>query len=111
MLGVLNKKSGVLGVSGVSSDFRDLETAADEGNERARLALDMFDYWVAKVVGSYVAAMNGVDAIIFTAASARTAQPPVRASASTSATLAARWTRSRTRSAARTSASPPRTPR
>ena len=67
MLGVLNKKSGVLGVSGVSSDFRDLETAADEGNERARLALDMFDYWVAKVVGSYVAAMNGVDAIIFTA--------------------------------------------
>ena len=64
MLGVLNKKSGVLGVS---SDFRDLETAADEGNERARLALDMFDYWVAKVVGSYVAAMNGVDAIIFTA--------------------------------------------
>ena len=67
MLNVLNKKSGVLGVSGVSSDFRDLETAADEGNERARLALDMFDYWVAKVVGSYVAAMNGVDAIIFTA--------------------------------------------
>ena len=67
MLNVLNKKSGVLGVSGVSSDFRDLETAADEGNERARLALDMFDYWVAKVVGSYAAAMNGVDAIIFTA--------------------------------------------
>ena len=67
MLGVLNKKSGVLGVSGVSSDFRDLETAADEGNERARLALDMFDYWVAKVAGSYAAAMNGVDAIIFTA--------------------------------------------
>ena len=67
MLNVRNKKSGVLGVSGVSSDFRDLETAADEGNERARLALDMFDYWVAKVVGSYVAAMNGVDAIIFTA--------------------------------------------
>ena len=70
MLNVLNKKSGVLGVSGVSSDFRDLETAAaegNEGNERARLALDMFDYWVAKVVGSYAAAMNGVDAIIFTA--------------------------------------------
>ena len=67
MLNVLNKKSGVLGVSGVSSDFRDLEAAAGEGNERAKLALDLFDYSVAKVVGSYVAAMNGVDAIIFTA--------------------------------------------
>ena len=67
MLNILNKKSGVLGISGVSSDFRDLENAAEEGNERARLALDMFDYSVAKVVGSYVAAMNGVDAIIFTA--------------------------------------------
>ena len=67
MLNILNKKSGVLGVSGVSSDFRDLENAAAEGNDRAQLALDMFDYWVAKVVGSYVAAMNGVDAIVFTA--------------------------------------------
>ena len=67
MLNILNKKSGVLGVSGVSSDFRDLDTAAEEGNERAQLALDMFHYWVAKVTGSYVAAMNGVDAIIFTA--------------------------------------------
>ncbi len=67
MLNILNKKSGVLGVSGVSSDFRDLTTAAEEGNERAQLALDMFSYWVAKVAGSYVAAMNGVDAIIFTA--------------------------------------------
>ena len=67
MLNILNKKSGVLGISGVSSDFRDLEAAAEEGNERAKLALDMFDYSVAKVVGSYVAAMNGVDAIIFTA--------------------------------------------
>ena len=66
-LNILNKKSGVLGVSGVSSDFRDLEAAAEEGNERAKLALDMFDYAVAKVVGSYAAAMNGVDAIIFTA--------------------------------------------
>lgn len=66
-LNILNKKSGVLGVSGVSSDFRDLDTAADEGNDRARLALDTFAYWVAKVAGSYVAAMNGVDAIIFTA--------------------------------------------
>ncbi len=67
MLNILNKKSGVLGVSGVSSDFRDLEAAAEQGNERAKLALDMFDYSVAKVVGSYAAAMNGVDAVIFTA--------------------------------------------
>lgn len=67
MLNILNKKSGVLGVSGVSSDFRDLEKAAEEGNERCRLALDMFYYWVAKGVGSYAAAMNGTDAIIFTA--------------------------------------------
>ena len=67
MLNILNKKSGVLGVSGVSPDFRDLGKAAAEGNERAQLALDMFHYWVAKVAGSYVAAMNGVDAILFTA--------------------------------------------
>ena len=67
MLNILNKKSGVFGVSGVSSDFRDLDNAAAEGNERAALALDMFRYWVAKVAGSYVAAMNGVDAIVFTA--------------------------------------------
>ena len=67
MLNILNKKSGVLGVSGVSSDFRDLDKAASEGNERAKLALDMFHYWVAKVAGSYVAAMNGVDAIVYTA--------------------------------------------
>ena len=67
MLNILNKKSGVLGVSGVSSDFRDLDEAAEKGNDRAQLALDMFHYWVAKVAGSYVAAMNGVDAIVFTA--------------------------------------------
>ena len=66
-LNILNKKSGVLGVSGVSSDFRDLDNAAAEGNERAALALDMFHYWVAKTVGGYVATMNGVDAIVFTA--------------------------------------------
>jgi len=64
---ILNKKSGVLGVSGVSSDFRDLDNAAAEGNERAALALDIFHYSVAKTIGSYVAAMNGVDAIVFTA--------------------------------------------
>ena len=67
MLNILNKKSGVLGVSGVSSDFRDLDNAKAEGNERAALALDMFHYWVAKVAGSYAAAMNGVDAIVYTA--------------------------------------------
>lgn len=63
----LNKKCGVLGVSGVSSDFRDLDKAADEGNERARLALDMFAYQVKKYIGAYMAAMNGLDAIVFTA--------------------------------------------
>lgn len=63
----LNKKSGVFGVSGVSSDFRDLSKAADEGNERARVALDMFAYRVKKYVGAYAAAMGGVDAIVFTA--------------------------------------------
>jgi acetate kinase len=67
MLNVLNKKSGVDGVSGVSSDFRDLDNAAENGNDRAQLALDMFAYWVAKTAGSYVTAMNGADAIIFTA--------------------------------------------
>ena len=67
MLGVLNKKSGVLGISGVSSDFRDLESAAPQGNQRAQLALDVFDYSVKKYIGSYAAAMGGVDAIIFTA--------------------------------------------
>ena len=67
VLNVLNKKSGVEGISGVSSDFRDLEAAANDGNERAKLALDMFCYRVAKYVGSYVAAMNGVDVIAFTA--------------------------------------------
>ena len=64
---ILNKKSGVLGISGVSSDFRDLDNAASEGNDRARLALDIFAYDVAKTVGGYAAAMGGVDAIVFTA--------------------------------------------
>ena len=64
---VLNKESGVLGVSGVSSDFRDIEEAAAQGNERAALALDTFAYRVAKTIGEYTAAMNGVDAIVFTA--------------------------------------------
>ena len=67
MLNILNKKSGVEGISGVSSDFRDLETAANEGNDRAQLALDVFAYSVKKLIGSYAAAMGGVDAVIFTA--------------------------------------------
>ena len=67
MLNVLNKKSGVHGVSGVSSDFRDLSAAAESGNQRAALALDMFSYGVKKYIGAYAAAMGGVDAIIFTA--------------------------------------------
>ena len=67
MLTILNKKSGVLGISGVGSDFRDLEKAAKEGNERAQLALDKFAYEVRKYIGSYAAAMGGVDIITFTA--------------------------------------------
>ena len=63
----LNKESGMLGVSGVSSDFRDLEVAAAEGNERAQLALDIFAYKVTKRIGSAAAAMGGVDAVVFTA--------------------------------------------
>ena len=67
MLNVMNKKSGVLGVSGVSSDFRDLEAAGKEGNKRAALAVEVFEYGVKKLIGSYAAAMGGVDAVIFTA--------------------------------------------
>lgn len=63
----LNKNCGVLGLSGVSSDFRDLWDAADEGNKRAQTALDVFCYRVKKYIGAYAAAMGGVDAIIFTA--------------------------------------------
>ena len=67
MMNILNKKSGVLGISGVSSDFRDLEAAAKEGNQRAQLALDKFHYEVSKDVAALAAAMGGVDAICFTA--------------------------------------------
>ncbi len=67
MLNIMNKKSGVLGVSGVSSDFRDLEAAGKEGNTRAALAVEVFEYGVKKLIGSYAAAMGGVDAVIFTA--------------------------------------------
>lgn len=64
---ILNSQSGVLGISGVSSDFRDLEKAAGEGNERAKLAIALFMYRVKKYIGAYAAALNGVDALIFTA--------------------------------------------
>lgn len=67
VMNVLNKKSGVQGLSKLSSDFRDLEAAANEGNELAICAIDVFCYRVAKYIGAYVAAMNGVDAITFTA--------------------------------------------
>lgn len=64
---ILNKKSGVLGISGVSSDFRDLEEAVAQGNERAALALKVFAHKVRFYIGAYIAEMNGVDAIVFTA--------------------------------------------
>lgn len=67
VLNILNKKSGVEGISGVSSDFRDLDKASEEGSERAAAALDMFAYRAAQFIGSYTASMNGVDAIAFTA--------------------------------------------
>ncbi|MGE4588474.1 MAG: acetate/propionate family kinase [Acidaminococcaceae bacterium] len=63
----LNNKAGVLGISGLSSDFRDLEKAAECGDERAQLAMDIFSYRVKKYIGSYAVAMGGVDAVIFTA--------------------------------------------
>ena len=65
-LNMLNKKSGVLALSGVSSDFRDIENGAEEGNENCALALDKFAYEVRKYIGSYAAAMNGLDAVLFT---------------------------------------------
>ena len=67
VMNVLNKKSGVQGISGLSSDFRDLEEGMEAGNERATAAIEVFSYRVAKYIGSYVAAMNGVDVIAFTA--------------------------------------------
>ena len=63
----LNKQSGVLGISGVSSDMRDVEKAAKEGNKMAQLALTMYDYRIKKYIGSYAAVLNGVDVIVFTA--------------------------------------------
>ena len=68
----LNKKCGVAGVSGISSDFRDLTKAADEGNARAKLAIDMFVYACKKYIGSYVAAMDGLDCLVLLPASVKT---------------------------------------
>ena len=67
MIDILNKQSGVLGLSGVSSDMRDVEGAANEGNERAILALDIYVNRIQKYIGQYIATMNGVDGIVFTA--------------------------------------------
>ena len=66
-LGMLNKQSGLLGISGVSSDMRDVNAAADAGNEDAKLALDMWQYGIKKYIGAYAAAMGGLDTLIFTA--------------------------------------------
>ena len=66
IMDILNRESGVLAISGVSSDFRDIEDAAAEGNDRAQLALDCFYYRIVKYIGSYLAAMGGADAIVFT---------------------------------------------
>ena len=67
MADFLNKKSGVLGITGISSDMRDIEEAAQKGNERAQLALRMYNYRIKKYIGSYAAAMGGVDVIVWTA--------------------------------------------
>ena len=67
MADFLNKQSGVLGITGISSDMREIESAAAEGNQRARLALDMYNYRIKKYIGAYAAAMGGVDTIVFTA--------------------------------------------
>ncbi|MEW6623303.1 MAG: acetate kinase [Bacillota bacterium] len=64
---LMNKKSGVMGISGISSDFRDIENAAEKGNEDALLAIDVFVHYVKKYIGAYAAVMNGLDAIVFTA--------------------------------------------
>ena len=66
MLNILNKKSGLLGVSGVSSDMRDVEKAAKEGNQRAKWAREIFSYRVKKYIAAYAAAMGGVDVVLFT---------------------------------------------
>ena len=67
MADFLNKKSGVLGITGISSDMREIESAAAEGNKRAQLALNMYNYRIKKYIGAYAAAMGGVDIIVWTA--------------------------------------------
>ena len=67
MSNLLNKKSGVLGITGISSDMREIDDAIAAGNERAKLALDMYNYRIKKYVGAYAAAMGGCDIIVFTA--------------------------------------------
>ncbi|MPM87664.1 Acetate kinase [bioreactor metagenome] len=67
VISILNKQSGILGISGVSNDMRDIEKAINENNERAKLAYQMYNYKIKKYVGAYLAAMNGADAICFTA--------------------------------------------
>ena len=67
MADFLNKESGVLGITGISSDMREIESAANEGNERAKLALNMYNYRIKKYIGAYAAAMGGVDIIVWTA--------------------------------------------
>ena len=72
---LINKKSGVLGISGISSDMRDIDAAIAEGNERARLALDMYIYRIIKYIGAYTAVLNGVDIIVFTGGVGENQQP------------------------------------
>ncbi|MBE5931843.1 MAG: acetate kinase [Lachnospiraceae bacterium] len=67
IMDILNKKSGVMGISGVSSDFRDINNGIENGHERCEIAMNVFCYQAAKLIGGYIAAMNGVDAIVFTA--------------------------------------------
>ena len=64
---IMNKKSGLLGISGISNDSRDVSEAAKNGNKRAQMALELFDYRIVKYIGAYIAAMGGADAIVFTA--------------------------------------------
>ena len=83
MSDMLNKKSGLLGLSGISSDNRDVTRAADKGDPRAQLTVDMLSYQIKKFVGSYAAALGGLDAVVFTGASARTTTTSASASAPT----------------------------
>ncbi len=111
MMTVLNKKSGMVGVSERSSDFRDLIEASDEGSHKSGLALEMFCYDVAKTIGSYVVALGGVDAIIFTAGVGENSKPVRKAYASIWALWARIWILKKIRTARASVISPPTTPR